>query len=652
MATLTRLRHPGDRDAVDILLVSADSERHALVSAVLDEIPCGPDHALRGFRLHATYSTAEAVKDLGEGAFDVVLLDLLLPEAPAAVSALLAVPAPVPIVALADTRDEEQGLEIIRRGAQDYLASWQLNASLLERSLAYAIERQRLLHDLTLRTREVAAAEDRLGRLIAGSADAIVITDPTGIVRFANPAAEVLFHRGRGELAGRPLGWAVDVSLAELTIPGPDGSAAVAEMRVTDLEWQGCPARLAVLRDITVHKETLRQLEETRLRQVTVRDQLLSHVSHELRTPLTASQQWATLLRDGVLGPLNEEQQRAIGAVVRNCGHLEKMIEDLLEATRNETGRLRVDPLRTSVAAVAEEAMAAVRAAMRDDVVSLEMELPPDLPLALADPARLRQVLVNLLGNAVKFTPAGGRVRLTAVRDPAGPYDIRVSVSDSGCGIAPEEQDRIFEHFYQTGADGETKRRGLGLGLYLCRQFVGAQGGRIWVESAVGRGSTFHFTLPVFSCRALLAGLPPPAGRGGPCLVGVLARAVDGHRLREFEARYLDGIRRTIGDCLMPDRDLLLPRVAVDDRGEYSFVVAGADEAGAGILAARLRDQLARAGESGDGRLTVSVTVSALAVPPSASSDAESWLDAIAAALEPAVTAMLTAAGMGNPSCA
>jgi signal transduction histidine kinase len=651
MDLLTRLRDPRERDAVDILLVSADSEHDQLVRAVLSEIPCGADRALRGYRLHAALSTAEAVAALGEGAFDVVLLDLALPEATAAVSALLAVPAPVPIVALADTRDEEFGLEIIRHGAQDYLASWQLNASLLERSLVYAIERQRLLRDLTLRTREVAAAEERLGRLIAGSADAIVITDLAGIVRFANPAAESLFHRSRRELTGRPLGCAVDVPVVELTIPGPGGTFAVAESRATDLEWQGAPARLVVLRDITAHKETLRQLEETRLRQVTVRDQLLSNVSHELRTPLTAVQQWATLLRDGVLGPLDVEQQRAIGAVVRNCGHLEKLIDDLLEATRSETGRLRVEPLRTSLAAVAEEATAAVRAAMRDDVVNLDVDLPSDLPPVLADPARLRQILVNLLGNAVKFTPVGGNVHLTAARDSAGPYDVRVSVSDSGCGIAPEEHDRIFEHFYQTGSDAEMKRRGLGLGLYLCRQFVGAHGGRIWVESGVGRGSTFHFTIPAFSCRALLAGLPPPTGRGGPCLVGVLARTADGQRLRDFEARYLDSIRRTIGDCLMPDRDLLLPRFAVDEQGECSFVVAGADEAGAGVLVARLRDQLARSVENGGGRLAVSFTVAPLSVPATSAADAEQWLNAIEAVLEPAVLAMLAAAGMDGLAC-
>ena len=649
MDQLNLLRDPRDREAVDILLVSGDDERRLLVRTVLADLPCGPGRALRGWRLHEVASAGEATAALDEGAFDAVLLDLALADATGAVASLLAAPAPVPIVALADVRDEEQGLEIIRLGVQDYLASWQLNASLLERSLAYAIERQRLLQDLKVRTREVAAAEERLGRLIAGSVDAIVITDPDGVVRFANPAAESLFRRGRQDLIGQPLGCAVDAPVAEFVIPGPAGDERVAELRATDLEWQGRAGRLALLRDITSHKETLRQLEETRLRQVTVRDQLLSHVSHELRTPLTAAHQWATLLGDGVLGPLGDGQQRAIDAVVRNCGHLERMIDDLLEASRTETGRLRVEPLRVSVAAVAEEAAAAVRAAMRRDVVAVRVEVPADLPHVLADPLRLRQVVSNLLGNAVKFTPPGGLVHLTARREPDRPHEVRVSVRDTGCGIPAEEHERIFEHFYQSAPDAVARRRGLGLGLYLSRQFVGAQGGRIWVESAVGRGSTFHFTVPVFSCHTALAGLPATAAHGGPCLVGVLARTIDGLPLRDFEVRCLDDLRRILASCLMPDRDLLLPRFAVDERTEYSFLVAGADAAGAGVLVRRLRDQVERAGGDGQRRLEVSFTLTPLSVD--AAMAGGDWLEAVAGAIEPAVAARLREAGLDCPTC-
>ena len=650
MDPLTRLRDPRDRDAVDILLVSADRERALLVRAVLAEIPCGPGRALRGWRLHEVASPGEAAAALNEGAFDVLLLDLALADAPAAITALLAAPTPVPIVALADTRDEEQGLTVIRLGAQDYLAAWQLNASLLERSLGCAIERQRLLHDLKRRTREVAAAEERLARLVAVSADAIVISDADGIVRFANPAAEALFGRGRQALIGQPLGCPVDAPLSELVIPGPGGAERVAELRATDLEWQGRPARLTLLRDITAHKEMLRQLDETRLRQVTVRDELLSHVSHELRTPLTAAHQWATLLGDGVLGPLGDEQQRAIDAVVRNCGHLERMIDDLLEATRSEAGGLRVEPVRASIAVVAEEAAASVRAAMRQDVVAIRVEVPPGLPHVLADPVRLRQVVSNLLGNAVKFTPPGGSIHLTAACGPDQASEVRVSVRDSGCGIPADEHERIFAHFYQVAPEATSRRRGLGLGLYLCRQFVGAQGGRIWVESEVGQGSTFHFTVPVFSCRAALAGLPATAAHGGPCLVGVLARTVDGRPLRDFESRYLDEVRHTAAACLMPDRDLLLPRFAVDERGEYSFVVAGADAAGADVLLRRLRGQFAQAGADARARLAISLTLTPLSVPEAAASDA--WLEAVAAALEPALEARLREAGLEGPAFA
>jgi len=635
------------RDDLDVLLIEDDPDDRTLVREVLSEITLGDSRSGR-YRLQDADTLAGGLAALGRTHFDVILLDLNLPDADGleALRRMLEAQTLAPVLILTDLRDEMMGVAAVKEGAQDFLAKGQLDANLLGRAIRYAVERHRMRREVALKARELSASEDRLRLLIASSADGMIITDPLGTIVFANPAAETLFNRKRAILLGSPLGLPVDGSRTELEVVRPDGRNLTAEMRVVPVDWQGAAAYLATFRDITAHKETLRQLDDTRVRQLMVRDQFLSHVSHELRTPLTVAQQWVALLKDGLLGPMTAEQSKALETILRNCRHLEKLIEDLLEATRSDSGKLRVDPLRTSLPALAEDAVASVRAAQRSEVVTFRLELPERLPELLADPGRVRQVLINLLSNAVKFTPAGGTITLTAEPDPESPDELRISVTDTGCGIPPEEQERVFEHLYQREMGAEVSRRGLGLGLYICRQIVTGHGGRLWVESEVGRGSTFHFTVPIFSCRALLSRLPTPAGGISTlCLIGIDARAADGGVLQGFEAKYLDAVRRVVAGCLMSDRDLLLPRLVCDDRGELVFVVAAADAAGAAVLTDRLRHQLAAAGDAGQSRLEFTIDAAPLAFPSLSSRSANIWLEEAAAALETELGRMTAAAG-------
>jgi signal transduction histidine kinase len=644
-------RHRRLREDLDVLLVEDDADDRAQARGVLAEIRLGASGSGR-CRLHEVASIAEALVAVGGAFFDAILLDLHLPDASGldGLERLLAAQSVAPVLILTDLHDEAVGLAAVRAGAQDFLAKDRLEPVRLGRALSYAVERHRMRREVAIREREIAASEDRLRRLIAASPDGIMITDRTGSIIFANPAAEVLFNRPRSALIGSPLGLPVDGSRSEMELHRPDGRTLTAEMHVAPVEWLGEPGHLANFRDITGHKETLRQLDDTRLRQIMVRDQFLSHVSHELRTPLTVAEQWITLLQDGLLGPVTPEQAKALGTVRRNCGHLEKLIEDLLEAQRTETGKLRLEPLRTSLRGLVEDAIASVRAAQRDDVLRFRADLPDDLPDLLADPGRVRQVLINLLGNAAKFTPAGGTISVSAGPEPHAPEELRISVSDTGCGIPAADHERIFEHMYQREPDSEVSRRGLGLGLYICRQIVTQQGGRLWVECEVGRGSTFHFTVPVFSCRALLARLPEPArGHGALCLVGIDARPADGSPLQAFEVRYLDAARRVAGECLLPDRDLLLPRLVCDEHGELAFIVAGADAAGAAVLVDRLRRQLETAGDTGGGRLGYRLDAAPLAVPPPRSGADVAWLDRLAVAVEAELERMTVASGRQLP---
>lgn len=639
------------REDLDILLVEDDAEDRALVREVLADIALGETGSGR-CRARDAGSLAEALEFLGSTSFDVILLDLHLPDAQGldGLSRLLAAQGLAPVLILTDLHDEATGQAAVRAGAQDFLAKDRLDAVLLSRAIRYAIERHRMRREVAIRERELAASEDRLRRLIAAAPDGIVITDHTGTITFANPAAEALFNRPRAALIGSPLGMPVDGSRSEMELHRPDARPVTAEMRVAPIEWLGQPGWLANFRDITAHKETLKQLDDTRARQVMIRDQFLSHVSHELRAPLTVAQQWVALLKDGLLGPVAPEQATAIETVLRNCRHLEKLIEDLLEAQRSESGKLRIEPLRTCLRGLVDDAIAAVRAVQRSDVIAFRSGLPPTLPDLLADPGRVRQVLINLLANAAKFTPAGGTVTVTAEPEPHAPDEMRVSVSDTGCGIPASEQERIFEHLYQREMGPEIGRRGLGLGLYICRQIVTQHGGRIWVDSEPGRGTTFHFTVPVFSCRTLLSRLPQPAGGDGAlCLVGIDARPVGGALLQAFEIRYLDAARRVAGECLLPDRDLLLPRLVCDQHGELAFIVAAADAAGAAVLVDRLSRQLRAAGDAGGSRLEFSLDAAPLPLPPRGSRPAGAWLDEAAAVLHAELERMTVAAGRQLP---
>lgn len=238
--------------------------------------------------------------------------------------------------------------------------------------------------------------------------------------------------------------------------------------------------------------------EELVLHELKIKDEFMSHVSHELRSPLTAIHQFSTILMDGLAGPLIDDQKDALRVIIRNIYQLESMIDDLLEVTRMQNGKLRIDLQSVLVSEVIDDGVDTLCGVAQGKEVALTREIADGLPTAYADPVRTRQVLINLIGNALKFTPTGGTVIVRAgLADEPG--FIRFEVEDTGCGIAPESAARIFERLYQVKEPSQAGRKGLGLGLFICRELVDQQGGRIWVRSEPGRGSSFFFTLPVFT---------------------------------------------------------------------------------------------------------------------------------------------------------
>jgi signal transduction histidine kinase len=272
----------------------------------------------------------------------------------------------------------------------------------------------------------------------------------------------------------------------------------------------GTPVRiLGINNDITKRREAEMALEQIRQDQLRFKDDFLSHVSHELRSPLTAIKQFTTILLSGLAGALSDEQRGYQQIVLKNVGQLQSMIDDLLEVTRLETGKLTIEPERASVANAVADVFNTLQGTARARSVALSCDLPPDLPPAFADPTRLRQALIILLENAIKFTPDGGAAGIQARLDP-DPRFLRLEVSDTGCGISPERTGRIFERLYQESEPTQASRKGLGLGLYICSELVTRQGGHLWVTSEPLQGSTFSFTLPVFSPNHAIAPLDEP----------------------------------------------------------------------------------------------------------------------------------------------
>jgi signal transduction histidine kinase/CheY-like chemotaxis protein len=270
---------------------------------------------------------------------------------------------------------------------------------------------------------------------------------------------------------------------------------------------------VGVTMDVTARKEAEAAAEQSRNEQLRFKDEFLSHVSHELRSPLTVIKQFTTILLGGLAGDLNEEQHQYQQIVLRNVSQLQAMISDILEVSRLETGKLTIEADSVSVSAAVTDTVDTFQFTALAKGVALSCHVPPDLPSAHADTTRLRQMLIILVENAIKFTGSGGAISIRVGLSPDDPGFLLFEVSDSGSGVSADMSERIFERLYQAPEPTQAGRKGLGLGLYICKELVTRQGGRIWVTRETHGGSTFAFTLPVSSLDIVQAipGLPHDA---------------------------------------------------------------------------------------------------------------------------------------------
>jgi signal transduction histidine kinase len=249
-----------------------------------------------------------------------------------------------------------------------------------------------------------------------------------------------------------------------------------------------------LFRDITEQRQEL-EIANQRLKALDkLKSDFVSNVSHELRTPLTAVKVLLDNMRDGITGPLNERQSRYIIGIKDSADRLARLINDLLDLSVIEAGRVDLKPSRVPLAILLSTIADSLKPMTEEKLIRLEADNVDESLIAWADRDKFEQVLTNLISNAIKFTPAGGEIRIGAQNDDAG--WLQISVSDTGPGIASEQTERVFDEFYQLRQPGEKRAGGVGLGLAIAKKLVEMHGGKIWVCSELGRGSSFFFTLP------------------------------------------------------------------------------------------------------------------------------------------------------------
>jgi two-component system phosphate regulon sensor histidine kinase PhoR len=351
---------------------------------------------------------------------------------------------------------------------------------------------------LNKRMEDLRTESSKLTAVLEQMTDGVLIADSQGRIQLMNPAAERMFAAPQEKVVGRSLAQTLrNHRLVELW----KHSLESGETQETSLElipqkiYLQCVAiplsqkhqghTLMLFQDLT----HLRRLE-------TVRRDFISNISHELRTPLSSLKALTETLKEGaLLDP--PAADRFLDLMESEVDTLTQIVSELLELSRIESGRVLLQFKSTSPVEILNMAVDRLRLQAKRAGLSLHIEYPQDLPQVLADQPRIEQVMINLLHNAIKFTPAGGEIFVSAKVENEGPEACIVfEVRDTGVGMPEDDLQRIFERFYK--ADRARSGGGTGLGLAIARHLVEAHGGRIWVKSQEGEGSSFFFSLPVF----------------------------------------------------------------------------------------------------------------------------------------------------------
>jgi signal transduction histidine kinase len=340
-----------------------------------------------------------------------------------------------------------------------------------------------------LRATSLRYGEGAVGRAVA-EREPVQVADVAAAGSYESAVRDFLLRSGYRSLLAVPL-FSEDEAIGALVVnrrvPG-EFPARVVEL----LRTFGNQSALAIqnARLFGEIEDKSRQLEAANRH----KDEFLASMSHELRTPLNAVIGFSEVLLERMFGELNDKQEEYLNDILASGRHLLSLINDILDLAKIEAGRMELDVEDFDLAPAIDNALVLIRERATRKGVTLETTLASGLGSVRGDQRKIKQVLLNLLSNAVKFTPEGGRI---AVRADRVDGHAEISVIDTGIGIAPEDSEAVFEEFRQVGTDYAKKHEGTGLGLALSRKFVELHGGRIWLKSRLGEGSTFTFTIPV-----------------------------------------------------------------------------------------------------------------------------------------------------------
>jgi signal transduction histidine kinase len=532
-----------------VLLVEDNNDDAVLIEETLSGTAIEIERAER-------FSTA--LEKLARGGLEAVLLDLSLPDAHGldTISRLRSQAPGTPIVVLTGLDDEEAAVKAVEQGAQDYLIKGQADGHLLARSLRYAIQRHRAEQRLKERNQELLVLR-RISEIILGSLDLKVVLDrileeallissfDLGNIRLLDAAGETLevaatrgYRDPQNALSHRTISRTIESTQSRLgervfketciaervqesggfktlkkegvesfiNVPvRADGklvgtiqlaSRAQRKYRRADvslLETIGNHLGIAVQR-AQLYEETRRQARELEKANKLQAD-FSAMIAHDLRSPLMNITGVAEVMLDGMFGGITEEQKKWLLRIQANSRSLVDLVSDFLDVSKLESGCVDISTEVIDLSELIGKSIENYRVLALDKRILITGAIDPSLPCVRADPRRLDQVFGNLIGNAIKFTAEGGEIEVGAAL--ANATLVNVWVRDNGMGIPSDEIGQIFEKYRQAGNVKRSSHKGTGLGLVICKMIVEAHGGKIWVESQEGKGSTFWFSLPL-----------------------------------------------------------------------------------------------------------------------------------------------------------
>jgi PAS domain S-box-containing protein len=365
-----------------------------------------------------------------------------------------------------------------------------------------------------LKQQQVEAAKSQA--ILEGVADGVVVTDEQGRVILFNAAAERALKTSRHNVLGRNTRELLEVYEAENQTwleaidkwagdpaDRPPGDFTAERLEVGDRVVSAHTAPVTMggeyLGTVSVFRDVTAEVEAAR-----AKSEFVSTVSHELRTPMTSIKGYADLLLMGTVDELNDQQRHFVSVIQNNADRLTSLVNDLLDISRIEAGRVKLEPQVINFSQAARQVVRMLEGRALEKDQTMEVQLPEELPPVWGDSDRVAQILTNLLANAIQYTPDGGRITLSACTNDGM---LEVSVTDTGIGISEEDQAKIFERFFRADAPLVQKSSGAGLGLSITASLVRLHGGEMWVGSELGEGSTFTFTLPL-AREAQVASLP------------------------------------------------------------------------------------------------------------------------------------------------